>query len=147
MFVIGFLNVHFYNVHFFSLSKWEISKLRAILGFNNLKDFDGTLEMEIESIIIHDDFRPRYSVNRVNLLCFRHYCNFNIFLNQANDIALLKLKKAMNISNYDAVDKIEYHKNCSFDDFLFSNIKKGGQVTAIGWSLYALSIYFAQGFL
>ena len=82
------------------------------------------------------------------LLCLRHDCNFILFQNQANDIALLKLKKAMNISNYDAVDKIEIHKNCSFDDFLFSNINKGGQVTAIGWSLLPLlSKYFAPNFL
>ena len=82
------------------------------------------------------------------LLCFRHYCNFIIFQNQANDIALLKLKKkTMNISNYDAVDKIEIPKNCSFDDFLFSNINKGDQITATGWSLLPLSIYFAPNFL
>ena len=80
------------------------------------------------------------------LLCLRHDCNFILFQNQANDIALLKLKKAMNISNYDAVDKIDIIKYN--DDYLFSNINKGGEVAAIGWSLLPhLSKYFAPNFL
>ena len=58
-----------------SLSNWEISKLRAVVGFNNLSLSDSTLDLEIQSVIIHDAFRPRYSV----------WCHQFIFTIKCND--------------------------------------------------------------
>lgn len=80
------------------------------------------MDLEIRKVIIHESFRPRYSVRGLIFISKLYIIivieSICLLKNKVNDVALLQLTKALNIPNLATWEKINYVRYLPFESHI-----------------------------